>query len=163
MARRGTTLLELVVVFFLFSLLLVLILGFYVYGSSITARQERTSEAYRRAVTTLDRVETLLKNAHVYDIQSDQVIFAPLKDPQGRFLTLDSPPSTLLVYQGTLALRRGGQQQTLTILRANESLSFSGTATSHVDVRFSSTPGVGRAGEGTGRPLTLTRRVLLEN
>ena len=55
MVRRdpGTTLTEMLVVLAVFSTLMVLILGFYIEGSRVTARQEHSSASYRRVLQVL--------------------------------------------------------------------------------------------------------------
>ena len=165
----GTTLAELLVAMLLFSLLMVLILGFYIEGSRVSSRQDKYSASYRRVLQVLDRVDTLLAFARVYQVAADQVQFAPL--PAGSPLALGRPDwgsraSTLVVLTDppALVLHQDGASHTLLELAAWDQVRFSRSGPDTLTVTASSTPPLG-AGEGAGqaRTIQVTRRILLEN
>ncbi|CAN0309917.1 unnamed protein product, partial [Phaeothamnion confervicola] len=63
--RRGTTLVETLVVVFLFSLLTTVILGFYMFANRASQNHEQLSENYRKMLTVLDRLETLMQGSKI--------------------------------------------------------------------------------------------------
>lgn len=189
--RPGTTLVELMVTVFLFSLLMSLILGFYIYGTRITERRNRVSDNYRLAVQVADKVETLLKNAWVGEVGGDYVSFTPL-DPDRPVSRRAPRPSR---YGAVLAVLPGREaaggapalptrlvlhdrQGTRTLLELPPSAAISfgpsltgGLPPGYVDVNINlqspmpDGPGPGQAGGiglGKGRSLSFTRRVVLE-
>lgn len=175
--RRGSTLAEMLVVMFVFSLLMVLILGFYIEGSKVSARQDMYSASYRRVLQVLDRVQTLLAYARVYEVQGDQVVFSQLSDTApldafGRPNWL--APSTLVVERNPgskrlqLLLREGTTTRLLLQLDPGDQVSFSwgGSGQGSVSVTAASTPPIEptrRQGQGVAHALQVTRLVLLEN
>lgn len=163
----GTTLTELLVVTMLFSILMVLILGFYIEGSRVTSRQDRYSASYRRVLQVLDRLSTLLGTARIYHVQADQIVFSPL--PARSPLTLGRPDwgpmaSTLLVQTSppALILREGGATRTFLELQPWDGVSFGASGTGALSVTATSRPPL-QAGEGQARTIQATRRILLEN
>lgn len=79
--RRGTTLVETLVVVFLFSLLTTVILGFYMFANRASQNHEQLSENYRKMLTILDRLETLLQGSKVLACDTHQILFVQL-DPK---------------------------------------------------------------------------------
>ncbi len=73
--RRGASLIELMVVCFLFLLIMSLILGFYVYANNVTRFRDAKSATYRRVAVTLDHIETELQNGRIYAVREDQVLY----------------------------------------------------------------------------------------
>lgn len=175
--RRGSTLAELLVVMFVFSLLMVLILGFYIEGSKVSARQDMYSASYRRVLQVLDRVQTLLAYARVYDVQGDQVVFSQLaeSDPLDAFGRPDwLAPSTLVAVRDPasrtlqLVLRDGTATRLLLQLEAGDLVTFAwgGSNQGSLSVTAVSTPPIDpqrRQGEGVAHTLQVTRLILLEN
>lgn len=175
--RRGSTLAEMLVVLFVFSLMMVLILSFYIEGTKVTSRQDKTSAAYRRVLQVLDRVQTLLAYSRVYEVQGDHVVFSRLSEsaPLDAFGRPNwDPPQTLVsvVDPRTLRLQLVVREGTTTRLLmqmdredrvlfgwadgGQDSVSVSAVATSDIDPRR-------REGEGVSRTLQVKRVILLEN
>ncbi|CAN0467446.1 unnamed protein product, partial [Phaeothamnion confervicola] len=67
-SKRGTTLLELMVVMGMWAGLLVLILGFYVSASEISRKHEKISDSYRKVHEILENIETLLSRSRIYSV-----------------------------------------------------------------------------------------------
>lgn len=169
MVRRspGTTLTEMLVVLAIFSILMVLILGFYIEGSRITARQEHSSASYRRVLQVLDRVETLVAFARIHEVQADQIVFSNLaSDPpvalgladwqtRARTLAVSRDPSALLI-------REEGISRIFLELAAEDEVRFGWSSSGVLEVTASSRPPL-RPGQGTPRTVQATRRILLEN
>ncbi len=169
MVRRspGTTLAEMLVVLAVFSTLMVLILGFYIEGSRVTARQEHSSASYRRVLQVLDRVETLLAFSRVYHVQADQVVFSllPTTSPlalgvpdwggQARTLVVKRDPAALLV-------REDGTSRVFLELNPEDEVRFGWPSAGVLEVTASSRPPL-RPGEGIPRTVQAARQILLEN
>lgn len=171
MVRRppGTTLAETLVVVLLFSLLMVLILGFYIEGSRVSSRQDKYSASYRRALQVLDRVETLLAFARVWSVQADSVVFSPRASELSlaRGLPDWGPAASTLVVRRdppALLIREGGVSRTFLELSSWDRVSFGGSETGTVSVTALSRPPLDRSrGEGEARVIQCTRRILVEN
>jgi len=169
MVRRspGTTLAEMLVVLAVFSTLMVLILGFYIEGSRVTARQEHSSASYRRVLQVLDRVETLVAFSQVHHVQADQVVFSPLPTTsplalgfpnwgsQARTLVVKRDPAALLV-------REDGTSRVFLELNPEDEVHFGWPSAGMLEVTASSRP-PRRPGEGIPRTVQATRQILLEN
>lgn len=174
--RRGSTLAEMLVVLFVFSLMMVLILSFYIEGSRVTARQDKTSASYRQVLQVLDRVQTLLAYARVYEVQGDSIVFSQLsqREPLDSFGRPNwQAPSTLVAVLDErterlqLVVREGTTTRLLQQLDRGDRVSFgwgggpgsvvvTAISTSEIDARK-------REGEGVGRTLQVRRLILLEN
>jgi type II secretory pathway pseudopilin PulG len=163
----GTTLTETLVVMAVFSTLMILILGFYIEGSRVTARQEQSSGSYRRVLQVLDRVETLLAFSRVYYVQADQVVFSLLPDAsplalgfpdwgtQARTLAVKrEPPALLLCEDGT--------SRVFLELSAEDEVCFGWPCPGVLEVTASSRPTL-QPGQGVPRTVQATRKILLEN
>ena len=99
---RGTTLAELLVVMATFSLLITVILGFYVHASRLTKNISRRTDVYRRATSIADKIEVTLSNSRVFFVSAYAVTFSPLNTSntvtsQGPVWTY--PPKVLVVDQ----------------------------------------------------------------
>lgn len=175
--RRGSTLAEMLVVLSVFSIMMAVILGFYIEGSKVTARQDMQSTSYRRVLHVLDRVQTLLAFARVYDVQGDQVIFSRLSET-APLDALGRPgwgePATLVAVRTPgslrlqLILREGTQTRLLQQLEPGDSVLFGWGSPNRrsVSVTAVSTPPVDpaeRQGEGVARAVQVKRVILLEN
>lgn len=171
MVRRpgGTTFAETLVVVSLFSLMMIVILGFYIEGTRVTSRQDKYSGSYRRVLQVLDRMEVLLSYARVYEVRGDQVMFSNLARPQP--LLLGQPDygavaSTLVVRRDppALVLRESGVSRTFLELEPWDRVSFSLSDMGTLSVTAVSRPPLdGNRGEGDARTIQATRRILLEN
>jgi type II secretory pathway pseudopilin PulG len=80
--RRGATLVETLVVLFVFSILTTVIVVFYGFANRASARHEALSENYRKMLVVLDRVQTLLEGGQVLYADLNQVVFIPLNVTQ---------------------------------------------------------------------------------
>ncbi len=67
--RRGTTLLELLVVMSLWSFIMVAVLGFYIYGTRVNQRYQKVSEEIRAVRQVAERFHTHLDNAQLLYVQ----------------------------------------------------------------------------------------------
>ncbi|MEW6278562.1 MAG: hypothetical protein AB1758_08080 [Candidatus Eremiobacterota bacterium] len=152
MVRRGTSLVELMVVVFVFSLLMTLILGFYVHASSVTRKRDAQSQQYRRITQTLDKVETLLQEARVFGVYQDQIVYTTLQEPAvvNRVAAWDPIATTLISDGNKLMLRRTGSTRTILLLQPGEHVDFNDQG-NYIDVTYNAP-----------KNLRVTRRVLLE-
>ena len=66
-ARRGATLLELLVVLTLFVSLLTIILSFYVYAQKVTKTYEKATEVFERASKLMSKLEGIVRPAGRFD------------------------------------------------------------------------------------------------
>jgi len=118
--RRGTTLIELLVVMTIFSGLMTLILSFYIYAYHVSGSRDRLSVSYRKMITMMDKVETMLGNARVIYASSNELVFTPANASQP-LLTGGWPnwmqPSTLAV----MPQPRGAKGSTELVLHASVS------------------------------------------
>ncbi len=73
----GTTLVELMVTMFLFTLIVTTIMTFYMQSTRVTSQQDSISDAYRRAITLANKIETYTAYAKIYSINYNTIIFAP--------------------------------------------------------------------------------------
>ena len=168
---RGTTLLETLVVCFLFSLLTTVILGFYMFANRASQNHEQLSENYRKMLTVLDRIETLLQGSKVLACDGHQVLFTQL-DPKQPVLKGGWPnysPQAIDIVMKTdaktsarsLNMIFNGKEELLTNL-PTETLAFSWDQTGNT-LRIS-LQGKFEPKEGIGIPRTysFTRSVLLD-
>ncbi len=161
-SRRGTSLIELMVVSFLFLLIMSLILGFYVYASGVTRHRDKKSATYRRVAVTLDKVETELQNARIYTVREDQVVYT-LPRIKNRVTDWDSLGSLLLAttplsgQKSEILVRRNNRvEQHLAWLEPGEKLVFL-VGPQYVDVYYNGKP------KSDGEPeFQILRRVLVE-
>lgn len=75
--QSGTTLAELLVTMFLFTLIVGTIMTFYMQSTRVTTQQDSISDAYRRAITIADKIETYTADAKIYKISYNYIIFSP--------------------------------------------------------------------------------------
>ncbi len=75
--QSGTTLAELLVTMFLFTLIVGTIMSFYTQSTRVTAQQDSISDAYRRAITIADKIETYTAYATIYRLSYNYVVFSP--------------------------------------------------------------------------------------
>lgn len=160
---RGASLIELMVVCFLFLLIMSLILGFYVYANGVTRHRDAKSAIYRRVAITLDHIETELQNARIYAVREDQVLYTL---PRVRARVTDWEPAAYLLVATTpeaggkseIYVRHNKQnEQHLSWLEPGEKIQFI-IGPQYVDVWYNGklTP--------SGEPeFQVLRRVLVEN
>jgi prepilin-type N-terminal cleavage/methylation domain-containing protein len=179
--RRGTTLIELLTVMTIFSVLMSLILGFYIYAYRVSGSRDRLSAAYRKMITIMDKVETLLANSKVIYENTSEVVFCPMNATQpllkGGWPNW-SPPTTLLVTPASKTANSGYQLLARTsdsktsvvgLVGPGEAIAFGSASTTGV---FSSQPDsvslsvtvqvLPERGVGIPRHYTLSRTILLE-
>lgn len=161
--RRGASLIELMVVCFLFLLIMSLVLGFYVYASGVTKHRDAKSATYRRVAITLDHIETEIQNGRIYAVREDQVLYT-LPRVRNRVTDWDPVASLLLVAQpqpgkGSEVLIRKNRRddQHLAWLEPGERLIFL-IGPQYVDVWYNG------KNKPNGEPeFQILRRVLVEN
>ena len=66
--RRGTTLVELLVVMSVWCFIMVAVLGFYIYGTKITKREDQVSGEIRAVQQVADKFNTFLRNADLLEV-----------------------------------------------------------------------------------------------
>ncbi|MCR5662689.1 MAG: type II secretion system GspH family protein [bacterium] len=75
--QSGTTLAELLVTMFLFTLIVGTIMTFYMQSTRVTTQQDSISDAYRRAITIADKIDTYTAYAKIYKISDNYIVFSP--------------------------------------------------------------------------------------
>lgn len=153
-------------------LLLGVVFTFHVFALHMASRQQRISENYRRIVTSLDKVETMLANADVYKVDATNIVFAEYDQDHPisrRFPRRDPQMYTLSVQDDGLVMRHAGESQTLLTLKPWEQISFAlywdddfNQTKRYIDIIASGNPPVTSAREGTEQPFSLVRRVYIE-
>ena len=132
--RRGTTLIELMVVMTIFLGMMAAIMSFYVSAEQANKKHEQVSEEYRAAIQATLRVETLLQYARIFEVRPNQVAYAsPLSDgpvpPFKHRMPQYAPTLTTLWVDNTsgrLMLHEvGGQNWELIRLAKGQQLTFS--------------------------------------
>lgn len=68
MVKRGTTLVEVLVVMSVWCFILVAILGFYIYGTKINKRNDQVSAEIRAVQQVADKFNTVLRNADLLEV-----------------------------------------------------------------------------------------------
>lgn len=82
MVKRGTTLVETLVVVFIFSLLTTVILTFFAFASRASRHHEDLSENYRAMLIVLDKVETMLQGSRILFCDQRQLVYLPINPRQ---------------------------------------------------------------------------------
>lgn len=67
--RRGSTLLELLIVMSVWSFIMVAVLGFYIYGTRVNKKHGQMSEEIRAVQQIADKLNSYLRNAYVIDVR----------------------------------------------------------------------------------------------
>lgn len=67
--RRGTTLIELMVVMAIWSAVMSAVLGFYIYGTKVSKRQDALSQQLREVQTLYDRIVGRITNAVIREVR----------------------------------------------------------------------------------------------
>lgn len=127
MVKRGVTLPELLVAMLLFSMVLVVVLGFYGQAWRVSQAREEDSRQFRRAITALDRIEITLRTAKVFQVNANAVVFAELDKPEvfRGFPNWKAEGALLAVIDGQLFIRRGDVITPIATLEPGESVVFS--------------------------------------
>lgn len=162
-APRGASLVELMVVCFLFLLIMSLILGFYVYANNVTRYRDAKSATYRRVAITLDHIETEIQNARIYAVREDQILYTL---PHVKNRVTDWEPAAYLLLATTpepgqkseIYVRHNkAVSQHLAWLEPGEKVVFQ-IGPQYVDVWYNGKP------KADGEPeFQILRRVLVEN
>ena len=163
MRRRGATLIELLVVLSIFSFLMMSILSFYVYASQVSSSRDRMSTSYRKALTAMDKVETLLFGNQVVFADGRQIVFLrPHKTNPvglGAWPQFESGAESLAMVDGVLVHRRAGNSYPLLQFSKGEALFFQQNGDSIVVTVVAYLPAI-RGGQE--RSYTLSRTILRE-
>lgn len=126
MNRRGATLVELMVALALFSSVLVVVLSFYLEANKVNARKERDSKQFRRAIEVMDRIDTRLRNALVFDVEVDFVNFLEPAEPtvERSYPKYSDQGSIIYLLDRKLIYEKGSEQQILAELEPEEQVTF---------------------------------------
>lgn len=170
MVRRphGTTLVELLVTIVLFSLMMTVILGFYIQGNRITRRQDQYSATFRRTIMVVDKVETLVAPSRVYYVDSKQIVYATTGS---NFSFTDKGPNwdaetktiCVLTEPHCLALLENGKPRSLVTLQENDEVSFSRSAEGCIVVSARCAPRPSPTAGEAPRVVSITRTILNDN
>ena len=151
----------------IFSLMMVLILGFYVYSIRISDHRNASSDRYRRLVSVFDRIQVTLEAAWVLGVADEgtTLYYCPQEELailRGR-VVYPNQCQVLRVQEQSVVREIGEKSEQLLKLKPQERLSFkAGTRDrnhrlQYLDVEFF----VPRDGEGEV-PEAMVRRILLE-
>ncbi|MHB2018280.1 MAG: hypothetical protein ACYCW6_15120 [Candidatus Xenobia bacterium] len=172
MRRGGTTLLELLVVTVLFSLILTVVLGFYVWGHNTTESQSRIADNDRRLMQMVDRVHLLLGSSEIERVIPNEMDFTPIDNSalDRRVMNFSANAQSIVVLNGgtgggQVVLRTQGHSEVLLQLLSYETITFNysgGWGGGYIDITDSGTPPVTRTGQGQLHPYSITRRLLVE-
>lgn len=126
---RGLTLLELLITFSIFGLILTLTLYFYGQSTKATRRHDQGSEVYRRAHTLFGDIEGFLHSGTFYHGSETFLVVCPFRT-EGFLLPngLLAPPEkaqTLAVTEEGLDLHNGNERREFFRKKTWERLSFS--------------------------------------
>ncbi len=163
-SSQGLTLAELLVVVMVFSILMTLVLGFYLYGIQVSDKRDQDSDQYRRGVTLLNRLEARLDGAVVHAVAyaNDAVVFTPAHDQEigtGRSVRFSAQAITLAVIDGRVTEIQGQEQSTLIQLQTWEKLTFQLPGTErpdYLDILYQADP------PKSPKVHNLTRRLVVE-
>ena len=163
--------LELLVVTVVFSLILTVVLGFYVWGHNTTESQSRIADNDRRMMQMVDRLRTLLVSGEIDRVISTEIDFTPI-DTTGldrRVANMSSNAESIVILPAsanphgsvpTVILRTQGHTETILVLQPYETLTFSYNG-SQIDITDSGNPPVQTQAQGILHPYTLTRSVMV--
>lgn len=68
MSKRGTTLVELLVVMSVWAFIMVAVLGFYIYGTKVNRRYDQMSQELRAVQQVADKFNTVLRHATLLEV-----------------------------------------------------------------------------------------------
>ncbi|MBN9415136.1 MAG: prepilin-type N-terminal cleavage/methylation domain-containing protein [Candidatus Eremiobacteraeota bacterium] len=142
--RRGTTLIELMVVMAIWSAVMSAVLGFYIYGTKVSKRQDVLSQQLRQVQMLYDRIVGRITNAVIRDVRQgnfpalvyvrtrteDALLvngLLPNWTPQDEILAIvpqDSAFSGPLCFKNQLVLHENGQTSVLMKLPVGMLVSF---------------------------------------
>lgn len=126
--RRGATLIEVLVVLAIFGLMMLLILGFYLYGVRVSDQRTRHSDRYRRLISVFDKIQVTLEASWVYGITPDgtTIIYCPQEKLEltNSRLAYPSEAHLLNVSQNELVHIFQGEREVLVKLTPEEQLTF---------------------------------------
>ncbi len=127
-ATRGLTLLELMITFSIFGLILTLTLYFYGQSTKATQRHDQGSEVYRRAHKVFSDIELFLHSGTFYHGTDTSLVVCPYRTEgflsENRLLQPPEKAQTLSVTEEGLVLHAGAERREFFRKRTGENLSF---------------------------------------
>ncbi len=169
---QGLTLLELLVTFSLFGLILTLVLYFYGQSTKATQRHDQGSEVYRRAHALFSDIEHFLHSGMLYYGTEDFLVVSPYRADgllsDSRLPQPTEKARTLSISDNALELHNGSEKQEFFRKNSWEQVSFlvhepadqdPERRRDYVTLVFTSTP---PSATRQGRPYEFRRQVLLE-
>lgn len=118
MSRRGTTLVELLVVMAIWSAVMTAVLGFYIYGTRVSQRYDALSQQLREVQALQERLCGPLTQALIREVVvGDRPAFRFVRCKEPSFLPdWTSQDEILAIVDGKLLHQREGQVSTLMVL-----------------------------------------------